>query len=147
MHLKRVDRLNALHLTNLTNSKFFEECRWKCYKKLSHNTAELQYTSWWDGSGMKFEMGGMDPTWKKTIIFKQDVISEIFLVFLKTYFGHQKKSRIWPRNSEDVWEFFPSQYHYYCIPCPGSISSKTFVCYRCSWQDGWGWGWRRYFFI
>ena len=24
--------------------------------------AELQYTSWWDGSGMKFEMGGMDPT-------------------------------------------------------------------------------------
>ena len=25
--------------------------------------AELQYTSWWDGSGMKFEMGGMDPTW------------------------------------------------------------------------------------
>ena len=113
----------------------------------SQKWAELQYTSWWDGSGMKFEMGGMDPTWKKTIIFKQDVISEIFLVFLKTYFGHQKKSRIWPKNSEDVWEFFPSQYHYYCIPCPGSISSKTFVCYRCSWQDGWGWGWRRYFFI
>ena len=25
-------------------------------------SAELQYTSWWDGSGMKFEMGGMDPT-------------------------------------------------------------------------------------
>ena len=24
--------------------------------------AELQYTSWWDGSGMKFKMGGMDPT-------------------------------------------------------------------------------------
>ena len=24
--------------------------------------AELQYTSWWDGSGMKFEMRGMDPT-------------------------------------------------------------------------------------
>ena len=26
--------------------------------------AELQYTSWWwwDGSRMKFEMGGMDPT-------------------------------------------------------------------------------------
>ena len=23
--------------------------------------AELQYTSWWDGSGMKFKMGGMDP--------------------------------------------------------------------------------------
>ncbi len=27
-----------------------------------HLLAELQYTSWWDGSGMKFEMGGMDPT-------------------------------------------------------------------------------------
>ena len=27
-----------------------------------HLVAELQYTSWWDGSGMKFEMGGMDPT-------------------------------------------------------------------------------------
>ena len=26
------------------------------------NAAELQYTSWWDGSGMKFEMGGKDPT-------------------------------------------------------------------------------------
>ena len=26
------------------------------------NSAELQYTSWWDGSGMKFEMRGMDPT-------------------------------------------------------------------------------------
>ena len=24
--------------------------------------SELQYTSWWDGSGMKFKMGGMDPT-------------------------------------------------------------------------------------
>ena len=29
---------------------------------LADNVAELQYTSWWDGSGMKFEMGGMDPT-------------------------------------------------------------------------------------
>jgi len=25
-------------------------------------SAVLQYTSWWDGSGMKFKMGGMDPT-------------------------------------------------------------------------------------
>ena len=25
-------------------------------------SAELQYTSWWDGSGMKFRMGWMDPT-------------------------------------------------------------------------------------
>ena len=143
-HIRCLKRLGKLQVED--NNSIYNDPH-RSFLSVMSVTTELQYTSWWDGSGMKFEMGGMDPTWKKTIIFKQDVISEIFLVFLKTYFGHQKKSRIWPKNSEDVWEFFPSQYHYYCIPCPGSISSKTFVCYRCSWQDGWGWGWRRYFFI
>ena len=31
-------------------------------KRKEEREAELQYTSWWDGSEMKFEMGGMDPT-------------------------------------------------------------------------------------
>ena len=40
-----------------TNWALLYNMRW-----LKLKAAELQYTSWWDGSGMKFEMGGMDPT-------------------------------------------------------------------------------------
>ena len=56
-----------------------------------HLLAELQYTFWWDGSGMKFEMGGMDPTChypKLRPTYPRDFLDTSFTSVPKRNFGY-----------------------------------------------------------
>ena len=75
--------------------------------------AELQYTSWWDGSGMKFEMGGMDPTCrhpKPRPTNPRDFFDTSLLLYRKGMNKNHDSVNFWDsgRKSETFISYLPS---------------------------------------
>ena len=92
--------------------------------------AELQYTSWWDGSGMKLETGGMDPTlsfeYKKwfSILFLKTSLNKNFRWFWTFHFGTevmmcQKIARVgWSGIGMATGGIHPTGFEFHPTPIP-----------------------------
>ena len=77
--------------------------------------AELQYTSWWDGSGMKFEMGGMDPTCrhpKPRPTNPRDFFDTSLLLYRKGMNTNHDSVNFWDsgRKSETFISYLPASF-------------------------------------
>ena len=81
----------------------------------SQKWAELQYTSWWDGSGMKFEMGGMDPTCchpKPRPTNPRDFFDTSLLLYRKGMNTNHDSVNFWDsgRKSETFISYLPASF-------------------------------------